>query len=302
MTPDRKNRLLIGALAAAVVLVVGYAVYQATSPSAEPLIPATTAPEAPTPAGTPSGAPLLRIEAEPSVPINSTGHRASVVSESSADYEWSIKGGTFEGSSTGPSITWNAGDGSEAVLTCKGTNAAGQSGSGSFRVVLRRGPAITRFEAVPPVITEGSSAQLSWDADGVQKLVLDPGGQDVSRSGGPGLQVKPAKTTTYVLKASNDAGDAATAELKLKVVPPPALAALRAEPVAGSPDAVTVIADFKAGKAVLKQGGQVLAESESSPLRHRLTGIKEDVSLVLTVTNEAGAYVSNTINLSVPKK
>ena len=65
MTPDRKNRLLIGALAAAAVLVVGYAVYQATSPSAEPLIPSTTAPAAPTPAGATSGAPLLRIEAEP---------------------------------------------------------------------------------------------------------------------------------------------------------------------------------------------------------------------------------------------
>lgn len=303
MNPERKTRLLIGSLATAVILVGGYALFQAMSPSQGPAAPATPPSAAPVPGAEPSSnTPLLRIVADTSVLANSNGNKATATAGTALYYEWSIQGGTIDGSNTGNSITWNAGNGTGAVLTCKGTNAAGQSGTSTFRVTLRRGPGISRFEAVPSVITEGSAAQLSWSADGVRKLVLDPGGQDVSNLSGPALQVKPAKTTTYTLTATNDAGDTETRELKLKVVPLPAITSLRAEPVAGSPTAATVIAEFRGGKAELKQGEQILASGETSPLRCQVTDLKDGMSLVFAVTNEAGTYVAHTLNISLPKK
>lgn len=305
MNPDQKTRLLIGTLAAAVILAVGFGLYQelgrSSIPVVQPIAQATILGSTPIPEPVP-GMPLLRIQADNPVTVNTGGHQASVTGDSGLSYEWSIQGGTLEGSTSSASATWTAGAGAETVLTCKGTNAADKSSSVTLRVVLRQPSTISRFEAVPLVITEGSSAKLSWTANNVQKLVLEPGGQDVSKNTSPAIDVKPGKTTTYTLSATNSTGVTTSRELQLKVVPAPEMTSLRAEPVTGKTTTFIVIAEFKAGKAVLKNGSQVVTSSETSPLHIQVADLKEGSVLALTVTNEAGTYLASTLSFSAPKK
>lgn len=304
MNPEQKTRLLIGTLSAAVVIVVGYGLYQALGQAPVALVPPTAQAISPDASSTPAsvpGMPPISIQADSPVPANTGDHQASITPDSGLSYEWSIQGGTIEGDNHGSAISWTAGAGTATVLTCKATDAAGRTGSAVFRVPLGQPPTISRFEATPLVITEGSSARLSWTASGVQKLVLEPGGQDVSQYTGPAMDVKPEKTTTYTLTATSRSGLTVTRELQLKVVPPPEITALRAEPVSGSTSAFTVTGEFKGGKAELKSGGQVVASGDASPLRIQMPDLKEGSSLVFTVTNEAGTYVASTLNFSVKK-
>ena len=302
MNSDQKTRLLIGTLVAALIIVVSYGLIQAVGdspqPSAQPPVPVPAAASNPEP--TP-GMPNMRLQVDRSVTANSGGHEASIAADSELAYEWSIQGGIIEGSTSGPSITWTAGAGAETVLTCKGTNAADKTSTVTQKVMLRQPPTISRFELEPAVITTGSSAKLSWNAKDTQKLVLEPGGQDVTKNSGPAMEVKPEKTTTYTLTATNSTSVIAVRELQVKVVPPPEITAFRADPLAGYGNAFAVIGEFKAGKAELKNGNQTLLISETSPLRIQLTDLKEGSSLTLTVTNEAGAYVTGSLAFSKTK-
>jgi hypothetical protein len=233
---------------------------------------------------------------------NTPGHEASTKGDPDLQYEWSIKGGTIEGDVHGSAITWTAGTGNEVVLSCQGTNAAGKSTTAMLRVVLGQPPVIKRFEASPTIVTEGSSAMLSWGATNAQKLTLDPGGQDVSASGGPSLEVKPTEDTTYKLTATNGTGVSVTRELVVKVVPAPGITAFHAEPANGSPTTFAVTGEFKGGKAELRNGITLIASAEASPLRAQVTNIKEGITLTLKVTNEAGAYASNTLTFGAKTK
>jgi hypothetical protein len=302
MNPDQKSRLLIGTLVAAVIIVGGYVLFQefgrAPQTVVQPIAPVSA--PAPTPEPTP-GLPRMSIKADGSVTAGTGGHEATITADSDLAYEWTIQGGTIEGITSGSSITWTAGSGSATVLTCKGTNTADKSSIVTVKVPLRQLPTITRFESEPVVITAGSSAKLSWNAKDTQTLVLEPGGQDVSKFNGPALEVKPENTTTYTLKATNSTGITSTRELLLKVVPLPEITAFRAEPVLGSIATFTVIGEFKAGKAQLKNGSEVVLSGDTSPLRIQLANLRESSSLVLTVTNEAGTYVTSTLNFSAKK-
>ena len=306
MDSDQKTPLLIGTLVAALIVVVGYGLFQAVGSSSQPAPQAATQSAVPAAAPAPGpepvpGAPVMRIQGDNPVIAGTGGHQASITADSELSYEWSIEGGTIEGIASSPSITWTAGTGAVTVLTCKGTNTADKTSTVTLRVLLRQPPTISRFEAVPLIITEGSSAKLSWTANNTQKLILEPGSQDVSKYEGPAMEVKPGKTTTYTLTASNSTGIAAARELLVKVVPPPEITVFRAEPSAGSPVAFTVTGEFKAGKAELKNGSLMITSSETSPLRIQVTDLKEGASLTLIVTNEAGAYVSSSLSFSTKK-
>ena len=193
--------------------------------------------------------------------------------------------------------------GTEVVLTCTGTSAADKTGTASLRVILRQPPRITRFEAEPKVITEGSSAKLSWSAETTAKLTLSPSGQDLTKYGGPPMEVKPEKTTIYTLTATNSTGVTVTRELQLKVVPPPQISHLPGR--AGSWIANGL---HGARRVQGRQGGveaassQVCSAARTGPLRLQLSDLKEGSTLVLTVTNEAGTYVSSTFTFLAQKK
>jgi hypothetical protein len=168
--------------------------------------------------------------------------------------------------------------------------------------MIKKMPQISRFEATAPTISSGASTFLSWAVKDVSALSLDPGNLNVFSSSGPGYEVKPAATTTYILKAVGTDGLTATRELTIKVVPPPLIDSLKTEPVKNSADAITVIAEFSGGMGELKDGSTVLASSDTSPLRHQLSSVKPGMNLVFTVTNEARSTFSRSLQFAVSNK
>lgn len=303
MNSDQKTRVLIGILVVVVVGLLAYAAFGGRR-AASKRAPAATqvaASEASASSEPAPGLPNLRIEADSPVATGSLGHRAQASSESVLSYSWTIIGGTFEGRYDGASVTWTAGAGKETVLVCQGTNAEGKSNTATLRVPLHPVVAINRFQADRSVITEGASTKLSWSVANAVKLGLEPGGQDLSGNPNSSMDVRPGKTTSYTLAALDPAGIATSQTVEVKVVPAPQLLSLRGDPVGGSARAYAIVAEFQGGKAELKRGGQVLASAESSPLSFQVTDLELGGVLLVTVTNEAGSSVSNTLTLAARK-
>lgn len=69
-------------------------------------------------------------------------------------------------------------------------------------------PRIKTFIAEPLTITEGKSSVISWNVSGADVVTIEPGIGNVPAIGS--RVVSPAKTTTYLLMASNDAGTVST--------------------------------------------------------------------------------------------
>ncbi len=69
-------------------------------------------------------------------------------------------------------------------------------------------PNIRTFVAEPSTITEGKPSVLSWNVSGANAVTIEPGIGNVPVVGS--RTVTPAKTTTYLLMASNDAGTVST--------------------------------------------------------------------------------------------
>lgn len=301
MEPELKTQILIGTLAAAVLGAAGYGLYQESKrPGAG--VPGRApgggkASQAETQAA-PAG--LLRIETIPLALGDSAGHEARVIGKPGLRYEWEIKGGKLESGADRDTVTWTAGPSDGAVLTCRGFDAEGTVYMGSIRVPIKAEMRIAEFAAAPPVITQGATAKLGWTVRNCRKLVLDPGGREVTDLNGPGLDVNPAETAVYTLRATDESGAVITREVTLKVVPAPQISALRAEAKAGSPGAFTVIGEFKGGKAELKEGETVLASAGASPLQAELSAPKAGASVTLVVTNEAGTTVRSALGFSAP--
>jgi hypothetical protein len=303
METDFKNQLLIGALAAAVLGAAGYGLYQesnrVSSGGPKGTAPGASAPQATETVQT--GPATLRIETVPAVLAGSTGHRADVAGGPGLRFEWSIQGGTLESGMNRDTAFWSAGEVGEVTLICRGFNAAGAETTGVARIPIKVLPTISRFEAAPPVVTAGLSARLGWAVKDHRRLMLSPGALDVTDQSGPGVEVKPVETTAYTLIAVNSYGDAITRELIVKVVPPPELFSLRAEPRAGSTEAFSVIGEFKGGKAELSDGSGVIARSETSPLRAEIAALKPGTALRFVVTNEGGSSLTSTLQASPGK-
>lgn len=301
---DEKTRFQIVALGLGIAAVAGYGVFRAMDMPDTPLIPAQVAPAAEqvTVSVSEPGKPNVAIKGANLVVAGTGGHETTVTGDPDLSYEWSIQGGTFEGDTQATTVTWTAGTGADVLVTCKATNASGQTSVVSMQVILRQPPAITRFEAEATTVTVGSPVKLAWTATNATSLVLDPGGVDLTPFKGPAYETTPEESTTYVLKATNRTGVVVTRELLVKVVAKPEIGALKANPVAGSPEAFDVVGEFTGGKAELKNGATLLGSGETSPLTVRVDGMKEGASLTFTVTNAAGTYVTTSLNFSVPKK
>ncbi|HLY18551.1 MAG TPA: serine/threonine-protein kinase [Bryobacteraceae bacterium] len=103
-------------------------------------------------------------------------------------------------------------------------------------------PVIARFSADPESIAAGASATLNWEASGASTLTIDP---DIGKVPAQGpLTVRPGKTTTYVLTASNAAGKN-TAETTITIAAPAAAdKAVQARQICGD-----ALAKRRAGQA-----------------------------------------------------
>ncbi len=304
MTFDEKTRFQIVALGLGIAAVVGYGLFRAMDkPQAAP-VQGTTAPvaEQVTVNVSEPGKPNVSLRGENVVIAGTSGHETTLTGDPDLTFEWSIRGGTIEGESQGSTVTWTAGTGPDLVITCKATNPVGQESVVAMQVTLRPPATIVRFEAIPEVVTEGSTSKLTWTTTGTNSLILDPGDINVSQRKELSLEVAPPETTTYVLKATNSIGMVVTRAVSVKVVPKPEIISVKANPATGSPNSFNVLGEFKGGKAVLKNGATVIGSGETSPLAVRVDGLKAGASLTFTVTNEAGTYVTTSLNFSAPKK
>ena len=77
-------------------------------------------------------------------------------------------------------------------------------------------PEILRFSTLPTTIGPGQGTTLSWGVSGATKLVLDPGGTDVSAK--TGITLAPAQSTIYTLTASG-AGGHSSVSVPVTVLP-----------------------------------------------------------------------------------
>ena len=300
MDSQFKTYLQIGALAAVVLGAAGYGLYRESQKFAPLAAPAPgAAPQAETVAT--AQADGLQIESVPSVVGGTTGNGARVIGKPGLRYQWEIKGGQLELGRDRDAVQWTADLSGEVILTCRGFDPYGSVLVATKRVPITSLPRIADFTVVPAVITQGQTARLGWNVRDFTRMVLNPGGRDVTALSGPGLEVKPTETTVYVLTATDPKGEVATGEVTLKVVPPPQITALRAETKAGTGDAFTVIGEFKGAKAELKTGSEVIARGETSPLRADLSGVKTGSTVTLVVSNEAGATVTGTLPFALKK-
>jgi hypothetical protein len=242
--------------------------------------------------------PSVEVGLEPATAALTTGgtqrFTARVSGASDTAVTWTATGGdiTRDGVYTAP--------GTAGTYTVRATSVADtrRYAESSLTVTVPPVPLpmITHFAAVPETINAGQSATLHWEVAGAASLSIEPGVGPVS--GGAGVTVSPATTTTYTLKATNEAGTV-TATATVTVNPPPVIALFTATP-----------ATINAGQSTTLSWTVVGSTSLSiAPGVGTVTGTSVTVSpattttYTLTATNAAGnttATTTVTVTVTVP--
>jgi hypothetical protein len=85
---------------------------------------------------------------------------------------------------------------------------AGPSGTANARTTVKVEPhrASIYFTALPPVIVQGGSTVLHWEAPGASQIRIEPGAIAANPQSLSAIRVKPLATTTYVLTAAYPSG------------------------------------------------------------------------------------------------
>ena len=169
--------------------------------------------------------PLGRILTFTSSPMNISLGQSSTLS-------WQTDGAeTVELSGTGPV----AANGSQSVsptvtttytLTVR-TKFGDVTANTTVQVTPPTAPRVLRFTAAPQSIVLGDAATLLWSVEGATDVSISTIGV-VGHNGT--FNVVPTGTTTYVLTARNQSGEAVTAETTVTVSRPPAIISFTATP------------------------------------------------------------------------
>ena len=169
--------------------------------------------------------PLGRILTFTSSPMNISLGQSSTLS-------WQTDGAeTVELSGTGPV----AANGSQSVsptvtttytLTVR-TKFGDVTANTTVQVTPPTAPRVLRFTAAPQSIVLGDAATLLWSVEGATDVSISTIGV-VGNNGT--FNVVPTGTTTYVLTARNQSGEAVTAETTVTVSRPPAIISFTATP------------------------------------------------------------------------
>lgn len=301
MTPTTRFRLISGAVFFGLAAMTACGRKDEATPPrlvAPGLAAAQPQPAPPEVTGEQPGLPRLAVQADELATTGTGGHQAQVLGDPGLQYQWFIQGGAFEGDSHGQSVTWTAGAPGEVRIFCQGENASGKKTVVLARVQSVPEPTVDGFSSAPPVVTEGRSAKLSWNAKEIKTLRLDPGGVDVSQLNGPAFEVKPAATTTYTLTATNAAGTSVAKTLLVKVVPPPSILSFHAVGAVSIGQPLTLSGAFKGGIGELRRGGEVLARAGEGGIQAQITALKAGDAFALTVTNEGGSTVTRTLTFN----
>ena len=181
------------------------------------------------------------------------------------------------------------------------TNAAGDERRQVITIEVLQPPEITSFTASPSVITTGDGVYLNWSASGnYSTATLEPVGVDVLNN--RSYTDSPTTSTNYTLTLSNDAGNIATANVQVLVVPPPVINSFTSsEATSTFRGSVLLTADYEFGT------GEVFIEGLDGT---RIEGIEPNIPLDsgellrntnfrLKVTNIAGRAVEELLTVPI---
>jgi hypothetical protein len=171
-----------------------------------------------------------------------TATPAKVSPGQSSVLSWAVTGSTGlsvkpgVGAVTGMSVKVTPSTTTTYTLTA--TNSFG-SVTTTVSVMVGSLPTIIGFTATPTKLTLGYFTTLSWAVTGSPTLILNPGFGPVT---GTSVTLSPAKTTTYVLTATNSFGtSSATATVTVVPISPPLITAFFANPATVGPGIKTTL-------------------------------------------------------------
>lgn len=160
---------------------------------------------------------------------------ATVAGALNGTITWTANGGSFSPTSTasGANTTWTA-PGTAGTYTLTAT--AQVNGAIQTRDLLVVDlPTVTSFLATPASIASGASSTLSWTTTGATSASIQPTLAGVAVNGSS--PVSPTVTTDYSLTATNAAGQTATSDVTVTVIPgpPPVLTSFGLTPITSAP-------------------------------------------------------------------
>ncbi len=149
--------------------------------------------------------------------IQFTASPANVAAGQAATLTWVVQNATSVSITPGPGAV-NAQSGSTSVTPTTTTTytltATGPGGSVNatttvtVSAVTSASPQILRFEANPVTISPGQNSTLSWATNNATTVSINNGVGSVAPNGS--VTVSPTQTTTYILTATNSAGQSVT--------------------------------------------------------------------------------------------
>jgi hypothetical protein len=150
--------------------------------------------------------------------------------------------------------------------------------------------AILSFTASPQTISASHSSTLIWSVTGAETLVIDQGIGSVM--GTTSILVTPSATTTYTLTLNGSV----SAQVKVTVVPPPAIARFDADPVMiDSGGGTTLTGVFSGGDGTVDHGVGGLTSNTGKSIGP----ITASTTYTLTVTNTAGDSTTAQVTVAV---
>jgi len=162
----------------------------------------------------------------PSKPtINSfTAAPPTIAPGDSSVLSWNVTGATSVTISHGIGSVSSTGTRSTSPATTTNYLLTATNSSGSVyataTVTIAPKPTINSFKATPPTIASGGSSTLSWNVTGATSVTIDQGIGSVSSI--DARSVRPTRTTTYTLTATNSVGSV-TATAIITIAPKPTI-------------------------------------------------------------------------------
>jgi Glycoside hydrolase family 44 len=154
-----------------------------------------------------SAAAAVTVVAPDTAPVIATftAAPATIAQGATSTLAWSVTGAASlaidqgVGAVTGTSTAVQPAATTTYKLTA--TNAIGSTSKSVTVTVIPPPPAISAFTATPPTIAGGATSTLAWSVSGATSLAIDQAVGDVTSA--TSTVVQPAKTTTYMLTATN---------------------------------------------------------------------------------------------------
>jgi len=219
-----------------------------------------------------------------------SGLRASIAPVPGSRYDWTIAGGQLTGGAGTAAVTFAAGAGPKVVLSCRVTNAAGDSLASSLEVPVAA-PVTLAIHPAAVTVTAGRAMTFGFAIEGGLSLGVawslgEPGAGSLDAAG---HYVAPAVPGFYTVRVTAQDDPTRTATARVKVVAPP-------------PEDLVAPTSFEPGAAGLRasvpgaagmtcaweiEGGSILAGAGTAAVVFS-AGPGPSLTLRCRISNEAG--------------